>query len=188
MASDAAADGALLERVDSLLADGGYVGRERAAEVAAAVPEARARILDWVRSAADSGDFRRFERLAALAVHLHPEGLAPILVPLLASDAAGVNTEDLVDMLGELRAPESVDAISHVVREKRNADGPFYPLGIKGVQSLGEIGTPEAHQFLRGIATSGPGEWPDPLRWHAAEELGIEDELGFDEDEMLGGA
>lgn len=26
-----------------------------------------------------------------------------------------------------------------------------------------------------------------PLRWHAAEELGIEDELGFDEDEMLGG-
>lgn len=52
---------------------------------------------------------------------------------------------------------------------------------------LAEIGTPDALRLLRGIATSAPGEWPDPLRWHAAEELGIEDELGFDEDAMLGG-
>lgn len=33
-----------------------------------------------------------------------------------------------------------------------------------------------------------PGAWPDSLRRHAAEELGIEDELGFDEDDMFGGA
>jgi len=29
-------------------------------------------------------------------------------------------------------------------------------------------------------------ERPDPLRWHAAEQLGIEGESGFEEDEMLG--
>ncbi|MEW2567518.1 hypothetical protein [Streptomyces sp. NPDC047070] len=67
-------------------------------------------------------------------------------------------------------------------------DGPFYALSIKGVQALAGIGTPEALRFLEGIARSAQGEWPDPLRWHAAEELGIEDELGFDEDAMVGGA
>jgi hypothetical protein len=98
-----------------------------------------------------------------------------------------VNREDLVDMLGELRAPEGVDAISALIRERKRSDGPFFPLCVKGVQSLGEIGTPDALALLRGIAMSTPDEWPDPLRWHAAEQLGIEDELGFDEDEMLGG-
>ena len=69
----------------------------------------------------------------------------------------------------------------------RGTDGPFFPVCIKGIQALGEIGTPDAEQFLKTLATSAPGEWPDPLRWHAAEQLGIEDELGFDEDQMLGG-
>ncbi|MER5470451.1 HEAT repeat domain-containing protein [Streptomyces sp. NPDC002685] len=170
-----------------LIAGQGYVGRERAAEWAAAVPESRTRILDWLRCASDSGDWRRFERLAGAAVHLRPEGLAPTLAAVLASGAQGVNAEDLVDMLGELRAPEAVDAISALVRERKGSDGPFFPLCVKGVQSLGEIGTPDALVFLRGIATSAPDEWPDPLRWHAAEQLGIEEELGFDEDEMLGG-
>ncbi|WP_053743392.1 HEAT repeat domain-containing protein [Streptomyces sp. NRRL WC-3618] len=70
---------------------------------------------------------------------------------------------------------------------RKDSDGPLYALCVKAIQSLGEIGTPEANRFLKGIATSEPSVWPAPLRWHAAEELGIEDELGFDEDEMLGG-
>ncbi|MFF3408325.1 HEAT repeat domain-containing protein [Streptomyces sp. NPDC002742] len=170
-----------------LIAGRGHIGRERAEEWAAAVPGSRTRILDWLRLASDSGDWRRFERLAGVAVHLRPEGLAPILAAVLASGARGVNAEDLVDMLGELRAPEAVDVIGALVRERKGSDGPFFPLCVKGVQSLGEIGTPEALALLRGIATSTPEEWPGPLRWHAAEQLGIEDELGFDEDMMLGG-
>ncbi|MDX3454230.1 HEAT repeat domain-containing protein [Streptomyces sp. ME02-8801-2C] len=183
------ADDALMVRADGVVAGRGYVGRERAAEVAAAVPESSTRILDWLRnlSGDGDGDWRRFERLAGVAVHLHPDGLAPILTSVLASGARGVTAEDLVDMLGELRAPEAVEAISSLVQGRKDSDGPMYALCVKGIQSLGEIGTPEANRFLKGIATSEPSAWPAPLRWHAAEELGIEDELGFDEDEMLGG-
>ncbi|MFG2347219.1 hypothetical protein [Streptomyces phaeochromogenes] len=187
MSGDAAAEDALMERVDSLIGQG-YVGREKSVEVADAFPEVRARILDWLRLAFESGDWRRFERQAGVAVHLHPEGLGSTLAPVLASRAQGMNSEDLIDMLGELRAPEGVEPISSLVRERKDSDGLFFALCIKGLQSLAEIGTPGALQFLRVVARSASGEWPDPLRWHAAEELGIEDELGFDEDLMLGGA
>lgn len=98
------ADDVLLDRADGIVAGRGYVGRERAAEVAA-VPESRTRILDWLRNLSDDGDWRRFERLAGVAIHLRPHGLAPILTSVLASGAPGVNAEDLIDMLGELRAP-----------------------------------------------------------------------------------
>ncbi|WP_145969027.1 HEAT repeat domain-containing protein [Streptomyces hyaluromycini] len=181
------ADRALLERVDSLVT-GGYVGAERAEESAVAVPAARQRVLDWLRITSAEGDWRRFERLAVLALHVHPEGLGPILATVLATRPAGVNTEDLVDLLGELRAPEGVEPVATLVRERKSTDGPYFAFCVKALQALGEIGTPEAVRFLRGIATGDPAAWPDPLRWHAAEELGIEDELGFDEDRMLGGS
>jgi hypothetical protein len=183
-----AADEALMERADSLLAGGGYIGREKAEQVADQVPEAPARIIDWLGSAAGHGNWRRFERLAAAAVHMCPEGLASILVRVLASGTTGVNTEDLVDMLGELRAPEAVEVISGIVAARRDSDGPYFSLCVKGIQALAEIGSPDALSFLNDIAASTSGEWPAPLRWHAAEQLGIDEELGFDEDEMLGGA
>ncbi|WP_328495899.1 hypothetical protein OHS59_26590 [Streptomyces sp. NBC_00414] len=182
-----AAEDALMRRVDSLIGSG-HMGREKAVEVEDAFPEARARILGRLRLSSQAGDWRRFEPQAGVAVHLHPEGLAAILAPVLAPRAQGVNSEDLVDMLGELRAPEGVEPISSLVRERKDTDGPFYALCIKGVQALAGIGTPEALRFLGDIARTAPGKWPDPLRWHAAQELGIEDELGFDEDAMLGGA
>ncbi|WP_369223072.1 HEAT repeat domain-containing protein [Streptomyces sp. R39] len=176
-----------LERVDSLVT-GGYVGAERAEEAVAAVPAARQRVLGWLRITSAEGDWRRFERLTALALHIHPEGLGPILATVLATQPPGVNTEDLVDLLGELRAPEGVEPVAALVRERTSADGPYFTFCVKAIQALGEIGTPDAVDFLRGIATGDPAAWPDPLRWHAAEELGIEDELGFDEDRMLGGS
>ena len=176
-----------MKRTDAIMASRGYVGRERAAEVAVAVPESRTRILDWLRNLSAEGDWRRFERLAGVAVHLHPDGLAPVLASVLTSGVPGVNAEDLVDMLGELRAPEAVEVISSLVQGRKDSDGPLYALCVKGIQSLGETGTTEANRFLKGVATSDPSAWPAPLRWHAAEELGIEDELGFCEDERLGG-
>ncbi|MEU2338728.1 hypothetical protein ABZ608_35045 [Streptomyces sp. NPDC013172] len=182
-----AGDRALLERVDSLVT-GGYIGAQRAEDAAAAVPAARQRVLDWLRITSAEGDWRRFERLASLALHLHPEGLGPILAAVLVSGPAGVNTEDLVDLLGELQAPEGVEPVAALVRERKSTDGPYFTFCVKALQVLGEIGTPEAVGFLRSVATGDPAAWPDPLRWHAAEELGIEDELGFDEDRMLGGS
>ncbi|MFD3626595.1 hypothetical protein [Streptomyces sp. NPDC058698] len=179
---------ALLERADSLIAGRGYVGRECAEGVATEIPEVRTRVLGWLRTVSEAKDWRRFERLAGVAVHLRPDGLAPLLTSVLVSRPSGVNTEDLVDMLGELRAPEGVEPISSLVQERKDTDGPFFSFCAKGIQALGEIGGAEAERFLRSVAVSEPGAWPNPLRWHAAEELGIEDELGFDEDDMLGGA
>lgn len=176
-----------LERVDALVT-GGYIDARRAEETSAAVPAARQRVLDWLRIASTEGDWRRFERLASLALHLHPEGLGPVLAAVLVSGPPGVNTEDLVDLLGELRAPEGVEPVATLVRERKSTDGPYFTFSVKALQTLGEIGTPEAVEFLRSIATGDPATWPDPLRWHAAEELGIEDELGFDEERMLGGS
>ncbi|MEV7978365.1 HEAT repeat domain-containing protein [Streptomyces sp. NPDC086519] len=176
-----------LERVDSLVA-GGYIGAERAEDAAAAVPAARQHVLDWLRITSAEGDWRRFERFAALALHIHPEGLGPILATVLATRPPGVNTEDLVDLLGELRAPEGVEPVAALVRERTSTDGPYFTFCVKAIRALGEIGTPDAADFLRGIATGDPAAWPDLLRRHAAEELGIEDELGFDEDRILGGS
>ncbi|MFI1362447.1 hypothetical protein [Streptomyces griseochromogenes] len=176
----------LIDRVDTLIG-AGYVGKEKATGVAAEVPEAGTRILGRLRGMADSGDWHRFERFAALAVHLHPDGLAGILLSALGSDAKdarGVQVEDLVDMLGELRAPEAVGPLGRLLHDRWESDAPFFSLCTKIIRSLAEIGTPEAHAVLRDVAT---GDRPEPLKWHAAEELGIEEELGFDEDEMLGG-
>ena len=102
--------------------------------------------------------------------------------------ASGVNAEDLVEILGEVRAPEAVEPIRSLVQERRDFDWPFFSFCIKGIQVLGEISTPDALQFLRNIAASEPGTWPDPLRWYAADELDIVDELGFDEGQMLSGS
>lgn len=62
-------------------------------------------------------------------------------------------------------------------------DAPAYWLCQKVVSALGEIGTPDAFERIRQMTDQ---SWPDVVRWHAAVELGIEDELGFDEGRMLG--
>lgn len=187
-----ARDGTGVTKTDK---DGGdYVGKEKAASVAAEVPESATRVLGWLRVMAGAGDWRRFERFAGVAVHLHPDGLAEILLSALRSSAPSgqdtegaprVNTEDVVDVLGELRAPEAVGPISRILREKRESDAPFFAVCTKIIHPLAEIGTPDARDVLREVAT---GSWPKPVKWHAAEELGIEEELGFDEGEMLGSA
>ncbi len=69
-----------------------------------------------------------------------------------------------------------------VAEDSVDEDSPAYWLCQKVVFSLGEIGTPEAREHLRRMTTL---SWPDVVRWHAAVELGVEDELGFDEEQML---
>lgn len=61
---------------------GGYVGKEKAASVAAEVPES-------------------------------------------------AHSVDVVDMLGELRAPEAVGTISRILWEKRESDAPFFAVCTK---------------------------------------------------------
>lgn len=170
------------------LAGTGYIGADRARAVVAAAPEARDEILGWLRDAAACGDWRTVEKFANLAVHTHPEGLAAVLAPIVADGTAPTNYEDLVEILGEVadheRDVEAVRAIVRLLTARLPSDGPAYALSLKAVQALGAIGGAEAERALRDVAEDAGR--PAPVRWEAAIELGIEDDLGFDEDEMTG--
>lgn len=182
---DGGADSAAARRVKEL-AGTGFIDPQRAEAIVAAAPAARDSILGWLRSAAAAGDWRTVEKFANLAVYTHPEGLPDVLTPIVADGAAPANYEDLVEILGEIadheRDAETVTAIVRLLTDRMPSDGPSYGLSLKAVQALGAIGGAEAEQALRAVA-EGAGH-PNPVRWEAAVELGIEDELGFDEDEM----
>jgi hypothetical protein len=115
----------------------------------------------------------------------HPEGLAAVLVPVIAEGTARTTYEDLVEILGGVAAndgdPDAVPALSRLLTARVTADAPAHALCLKTVEALGAIGGPLAEESLHAIAV---GNYPKPLKWQAAVELGIEDELGFDEDEM----
>ncbi|MEU6854034.1 hypothetical protein ABZ901_29415 [Actinacidiphila alni] len=167
------------------LAGRGYIGPERARAIVAVAPEARDRVLEWLGGFARAGDWRSFEKFANLAVDTHPEGLAAVVAPVVAGGTAGVNHEDLVEILGEAAAgdadPAAVAALHSLLVARLPAAAPPYALLLKIVHALGAIGGGRAEEILRSVAV---GEHPKPLKWEAAVELGIEDDLGFDEDEM----
>lgn len=162
-------DTALIERIDALLV-GGCIGKEKAAAAQAAVPVAESRILSWLRDMAEARDWARFGRFAAIGVHLHPVGLAPILLSVLALRVREVNTEELVGMLGELRSPEAVGPLARLLREYHGKDTDQSSRSLSGacVRAMGEIGTPGAERELREIVT---GDWPQELKECAADEL-----------------
>ncbi|MBW8801669.1 MAG: hypothetical protein JF597_51500 [Streptomyces sp.] len=55
---------------------------------------------------------------------------------MLVSRPAGVNTEDLVDLLGELRAPEGGEPVAALVRERKSTDGPYFTFCVNALQTL----------------------------------------------------
>jgi len=181
------ADGLAARRVREL-AGTGYISAERARAIVAAAPEARDRILGWLRAATADGDWRTVEKFANLAVHTHPEGLAAILAPIVADGTAPTNYEDLVEILGEVadheRDAEAVPAIVRLLAARLPSERPAYALSLKAVRALGAIGGAEAEHALRAVADG--ADHPGRVRWEAAVELGIEDDLGFDEDAMTG--
>ncbi|RKN40341.1 HEAT repeat domain-containing protein [Streptomyces hoynatensis] len=177
---------ALIDRVDLLLG-AGFIGDEKAARIVESVPETPGAIVDWLQQFAAAEDWRRFRRFALLAGSIKPPGLAPVIREALdrTPTPAEVNREDLVEILGEIRDAAAVPTLLRFFEETWPKEAPFHSASVKSIQALGTIGTPEAQQALRGIATN--DRYANPLRWYAAIELEIEDELGFDEDEMLNG-
>ncbi|WP_091646088.1 hypothetical protein [Micromonospora pallida] len=146
-------------------------------------PETVRSISGWIRDAAAVRDWRRVERFANLAAVLNAPGLGEVLQLILDADVRdGLNEEDLVDILGEVRAVAAAGTIFQVVKRSLESDAPAYWLSQKAIGALGDIDTEEARRYLREMTTE---SWPNPIRWHAAVDLCIEDELGFDEDSML---
>ncbi|MFD7339630.1 HEAT repeat domain-containing protein [Streptomyces violascens] len=118
-----------------------------------------------------------------MAAPLRVEGLGEVLQEILDSGAAGLNKEDLVDILGEIQEVGAVASLFRAAEGSVSQDAPAYWLCQKVISSLGEIGTPEALECIRRMAGR---SWPDAIRWHPAVELGIENELGFGEGQTLG--
>jgi len=146
-------------------------------------PEIHARIISWIRDAIRDRAWRRVDKFVLVAAAVKAEGLGDVLVEILCSDIEQVNREDYVCILGDLREVDAVDCLTNLAERTILTDGPSYWLIQKIIGSLGDIGTHDAREYLLAM-TKEP--WPKVLRWHAAVELQIEDELGFDEDEMLG--
>lgn len=184
--AEAGADRAAVARVRDLLGTG-YISAECAQAVVAAAPAARDHILSWLRDFARAGEWRSFEKFSNLAVHTHPEGLAAVLIPVIVEGTARTNYEDLVEILGEVATddgePDAVPALHRLLTARLTTEGPGYWLCLKTVEALGAIGGPRAEEILHAVAV---GDYPKPVKWQAAVELAIEDELGFDEGEMTG--
>jgi hypothetical protein len=167
--------------VDSLLV--GFITPERAAEIEARFPIVADSIGGWIKDSAAAQNWSRVERLANLAARLQPPGLGDILRELLDADIAELNNEDVVDILGEIHEAGAAGSIFRLVERSAESDAPAYWLCQKAILSLSELETDEANGYL--LTLTRPS-WPGPIRWHAAVALQIEDDLGFEEDRMLG--
>jgi HEAT repeat protein len=117
-----------------------------------------------VRSA-QAEDWSQFERYV-LAASRHPSReLSPVLCVVLSRRLDDVNNEDIVDVLGEIGDPESVDCLRDALFWQPAWDE-FHGLGVKCVWALASIGTAEAIAVLREEASVGPAEI---RRWAALE-------------------
>lgn len=174
-------DAALAEAVDSHLARG-PVTDEVAYAVQRRFPGAVDSVERWIRVAAAACDWGKVGRFANLGAKLHAPGLGRVIMDLLEVNYAGLNEEDLVDILGEVRVVDAAGVIFRVVKRSLESDAPAYWLCQKAILALSELESDEANRYLSEMTTD---SWPSPIRWHAAVALCIEDQLGFDEDSMM---
>jgi HEAT repeats len=161
----------------------GFLTDERVREIRDAYPQVANSVAQWIGDSAEARDWHRVERFANLGAALHAPGLDRILTRILASDPDGLNKEDLVEILGEIGAVDSASVIFQMIRDSLESDAPAYWLSQKAILALADLGTEESRQFLISMTAE---SWPKAIRWHAAVALDIENELGFDEEEMLG--
>lgn len=174
-------DAALAEAVDAHLVRG-PVTDEVVYAVQGRFPGAVDSVERWIRVAAAACDWGKVERFANLGAKLHAPGLSRVIMDLLETNHAGLNQEDLVDILGELMAADAAGVIFRVVKRSLESDAPAYWLCQKAILALSELDSDEARRYLTEMTTD---SWPGLIRWHAAVALCIEDELGFDEDSMM---
>lgn len=109
---------ARVDIVDSLAR--GFMSKEHAEEIAVEFPDAVLLPAGWIQQAADAQDWRRVERLANLAARFPAPGLGAVLTDLLDANISELNTEDLVDILGEIRETAAADSLFRVVSVRSN--------------------------------------------------------------------
>ncbi|MGP4101389.1 hypothetical protein [Nonomuraea sp. KM90] len=170
-----------IDKVDSLI--DGYISPERAQEISKRYPAVSSTVVKWIKESAAQRNWRRVERFANLAAALNVTGLGSAVIELVDSDVKGLDYEDLIDILGEIREEASANSMFRLAERSREHDAPTFWLCQKVILSLSELDTDEARDKLRMMTTAA---WPSAVRWHAAVALGIEEQLGFVEEHMLG--
>ncbi|SOD60134.1 hypothetical protein SAMN06297387_10225 [Streptomyces zhaozhouensis] len=171
-----------ISRIDASLPRG-FLGENETERIRESFPDAPQRIVGWLRLLTNEEEWATFNRFALLAAEFAPPGLVDVLRPVLQAAPTAANQEGLVEILGDLADPAATSTVIAYFDRTWPQETPFYSSSVKALEALGAIGTEEAQSFLRSLAED-HGK-PAPLRWYAAVELQIEDELGFDEDTML---
>lgn len=123
---------------------------------------------EGLRQASASGDWLAFE-LYVLAAFRHPSrAYTPELCEVLGRQIYEVNSEDIVDVLGEIADPAAVGCLEEALRWEPPWDE-HRQLAVKCVWALGAIGTSDAVRVLREAASTEDA----PIREAAARMLGL---------------
>ncbi|MDT8914656.1 hypothetical protein [Amycolatopsis sp. PS_44_ISF1] len=174
----------LLEKISSIVGNG-YLGEPEAMRVEAEIPGVEDKIVPLLGYLLARKRWGPLIKVSNIGSHLHVQGLGDLLVAALNCAEIGERAEDLVEILGDLRyAPAASPIFDYLKRIILREPSPYYGISVKCAQALGALGTSESREILAELTSD---EWPAPVRWHAAVELGNEEVLGFDEETMLGG-
>lgn len=93
--------------------------------------------------------------------YVHAASLRPdksqtsALCAVLMQHDLDVNYEDIVDALGQVKDPASIDCLAATIRWEPDWDE-YRGLAVKCIWALAAIGTPEAWNVLEGFTAEGP--------------------------------
>lgn len=107
------------------------------------------------------GDTRMCGNWAIFEGYVHASSLKParshsaMLCSVLSQHDLDVNYEDIVDALGEIKDPTTIDCLAATMRWEPDWDE-YRGLAVKCVWALAAIGTREAWEVLNRAAVEGP--------------------------------
>jgi hypothetical protein len=123
-------------------------------------------VCDGLRRARHEDDWLMFEKYVIVAFWRPSSLYTNELCEVLRGRPEGINVEDIVDTLGEIRDPASIGCLEEVIWWEPEWDE-YRHLAVKAVWALAAIGTPEALAVLRDSVSSEA----EPIREAAAQEL-----------------
>ena len=100
-------------------------------------------------------DWATFEGYVYVAIQRPDVRYSPMLCAVLAQHVLDVNFEDIVQALGEIKDPRSVECLAATLKWEPDWDE-FRALAVKCVWALAASGTDEAWAALDAAATEGP--------------------------------
>jgi HEAT repeat protein len=155
------------KQLDAGLHDSRFIGHRQALvawlESLSDVEECIAAALN---RASEREDWETFERYLTAAFRHPSRSYTKVLCEVLSRHDEDLNFEYIVDVLAEIKDPESIDCLEQTIWWEPSWDD-YRGLAKKAIWALSAIGTPEALDVLRDAATTESSE----IREAAVEEL-----------------